>query len=105
MVSTKEIKHLAKLAHLHLSEKAIKKYQKELSKILDYVSQLQKAKIKDVSLMENFGFLRKDETWLELIAQGEKLLAQAPLKEKDFIKTKGIFAQSKKTIKRSRKIQ
>jgi len=106
MISKKEIEHLAKLAHLYLDQKEIKRYQKEISEILDYVSQLKRAKVDEVIKQEAgmFGSFRPDEVWSEKIASLEELLNNAPLKEKNFIKTKSVFAKSKKTIKRSTKI-
>lgn len=47
MIKKEEIKHIADLAKLKLKEKEVKKYQKELAQILDYVSQLQKIPLKD----------------------------------------------------------
>ncbi len=106
MISEEEIKHLAKLSHLYLDKKQIKKYQKELSEILDYVSKLQVVEKTDISEIdsENFANFRPDETWQEKICSAEELLASVPARQKNFIKTKGVFAQSKKTIKKSTKI-
>ncbi len=106
MISEEEIKHLAELAHLYLGPKEIKKYQKELSEILAYVSQLQKAKIEKSAKAEPeiVGDFRPDETWSEKISTPDDLLKSSPAREKDFIKTKSVFAKSKKTIKKSTKI-
>jgi len=49
MISEKEVKHIAKLARLGLTGKEIKKFQKELSSILDYFEKLKEV---DVSKIE-----------------------------------------------------
>ena len=45
MVTIEEVKKLAKLSHLKLSEQEAEKYQAELNAILGYVEQLQSADI------------------------------------------------------------
>ena len=40
MISKQEVEHIAKLARLGLTEKEIEKFQRELSKILDYIEKL-----------------------------------------------------------------
>ena len=40
MILKKEVEHIAKLARLGLTEKEIEKFQRELSKILDYIEKL-----------------------------------------------------------------
>jgi len=44
MISDDEVRHIAKLAKINLSDKEIKKFAGELSKILDYFAILQKVK-------------------------------------------------------------
>ena len=39
-LTTDEVKHIAKLSRLNLTEEEIKKFQGQLSKIVDYISQL-----------------------------------------------------------------
>lgn len=39
-LTTDEVKHIAKLSKLDLGEEEIKKFQGQLSKIVDYISQL-----------------------------------------------------------------
>lgn len=47
MISTEEIKKLADLARIRISEAETKKLQDDLGKILDYVSELKKAPTAD----------------------------------------------------------
>jgi aspartyl/glutamyl-tRNA(Asn/Gln) amidotransferase subunit C (EC 6.3.5.-) len=47
-IGKEEVKHIAKLARLGLSEREIEKYQKELSKILDYIEKLKEIDVSNV---------------------------------------------------------
>lgn len=47
-LSKKSVEHLAKLAKLELSKKELEKYSKDLSSVLDYVSEISKLNLKDV---------------------------------------------------------
>ncbi len=49
MISKNEVKHIAKLARLDLSEQEIKKYQEQLEGILSYVEKLQKVDTKNIA--------------------------------------------------------
>jgi aspartyl-tRNA(Asn)/glutamyl-tRNA(Gln) amidotransferase subunit C len=41
-ITSEEIKHIAKLANLKIGDKEVNKFQKQLSSVLDYVSELEK---------------------------------------------------------------
>ena len=45
MIKKQQVEHIAKLARLGLSSLEIKQYQKELSKILDYMALLEQADV------------------------------------------------------------
>ncbi|MDI3496516.1 MAG: aspartyl-tRNA(Asn)/glutamyl-tRNA(Gln) amidotransferase subunit [Patescibacteria group bacterium] len=53
-----EIKHIAQLARLQLSEKELVEYQKELSSILDYVATLKEVDTTKVEPTAQIGNLR-----------------------------------------------
>ena len=96
MISKEEVKHIAKLARLGLSEKEIEKFQKELSSILDYVEKLKKvdvAKIEATShplAVENV--MREDEEKSKLKTQNSKrLLDLAPETKNGYVKVKSIL--------------
>jgi len=102
MLSKEEVKHIAKLARLGLSEGEIEKFQKELSSILDYIEKLKEvdvAKVKPTSHsreMENV--MRKDHTQIsEKFERASKekiskrLLDLAPETKNGYLKTKSIF--------------
>jgi len=85
MLTKEEVKHIAKLARLGLTEKEVEKYQKELSAILDYIGKLKEADVSGVEptshsvLLENV--TRKDEVF-----QFNKKLIEGYLKVKSILK-------------------
>jgi aspartyl-tRNA(Asn)/glutamyl-tRNA(Gln) amidotransferase subunit C len=94
MISKEEVKHIAKLARLELTEKEIEKMQKDLSAILDYFNLLKKAPApaeasagKAEKINSN---LRKDEVISSYNIRDE-IIAQAPDKKDDYIKVKSIL--------------
>jgi len=99
MISKEQVKHIAKLTRLKLTEEEASKYQKELAKILDYVGQLQKIDTKDIPPCSGGTDLknvfRKDEPEIKVKEKSQKLVDQAPSKQKDLIKTKGVFYETK----------
>jgi aspartyl-tRNA(Asn)/glutamyl-tRNA(Gln) amidotransferase subunit C len=93
MLNQEQIKHLAKLARLDLTEAELLKYQKQISEVLEFVGQLKKV---DTNYLEEKGIknsapLRDDIGEMRTKEDQDNLLNQAPLKEGNFIKTKGIF--------------
>ncbi len=95
MITKKDIEHIAKLARLGISMKDLEKFQKEISLILDYVSQLQKA---DTSKVEPIFHItgakditRKDESQKIEIDKVKKILDAAPETKDGYIKVKAVF--------------
>ena len=92
MISKEEVKHIAGLARLDLSEKEVEKMQKDLSAILDYFDLLKKAP-KPEKLLKTEGNLsatRKDEV-ISSHDLSDELIAAAPDKKDDYIKVKSIL--------------
>jgi aspartyl-tRNA(Asn)/glutamyl-tRNA(Gln) amidotransferase subunit C len=94
MITKKEVQHIAKLARLGLTEKEIRKMEKELSKILDYIEKLKEvdiSKVKPTShslLLENV--MREDKS-SKLKVESSKLLELAPETKNGYLKVKSIF--------------
>jgi len=94
MISKEEVKHIAKLARLGLTEKEVGKFQKELSSILDYIEKLKEVDISKVeptsqsTEMENV--MRRDEG-LRSKVKGSRLLELAPETKNGYLKTKSIL--------------
>jgi aspartyl-tRNA(Asn)/glutamyl-tRNA(Gln) amidotransferase subunit C len=92
-LTTDQVKYVAKLANLPISEKEEKLYAEQLSKILDYVDQLNSV---DTSKVEpTFNVTGKSSVWRE-DEVGESLtqteaLKNAPKAKNGFFVAKGVF--------------
>ena len=97
MISKKEVQHIAKLARLDLTEKEMKKFQKELHSILDYISKLNEidAATARVSAADyNFSsenVMREDRASKKNKEYALRLLKLAPKTEKGYLKVKSIL--------------
>ncbi|OGZ18808.1 MAG: asparaginyl/glutamyl-tRNA amidotransferase subunit C [Candidatus Nealsonbacteria bacterium RBG_13_42_11] len=97
MISNDEVKHVAKLARLSLTEKETEKFQKELSSILDYVAELKELDVSDIPAtshpFEAENVTRKD--W-ERISDSKsqatkKIIDLAPETKESYFKVKSIL--------------
>lgn len=91
--STLDVRHLAHLARLHLSEEETAAFQAQLGQVLDYVRSLEKLDVSDVEPTAHaapvFNVFRADEPQ-ESFTPAEAL-ANAPRKANDlFIVTKVV---------------
>ena len=95
MIKKKEVKHIAKLTRISLSQKEIEKLQRELSLILDYIEKLKEVDISKVEptiyslKIENI--MREDKINEKLKIKNEKLLELAPETKKGYLKVKKII--------------
>jgi aspartyl-tRNA(Asn)/glutamyl-tRNA(Gln) amidotransferase subunit C len=77
-----QVRHIAKLARLTLSDDEVKKFTKELTAILDYVDVLQKVDTNGVEPLKQVTGLTsafRDDVITDAIAPPEPLLATSPL--------------------------
>lgn len=90
-----QVNHVAKLANLPLSAEEEEKYSEQLSKILEYIDQLNKVDTSGVEPTFNVSgqsnIEAKDELG-ECLPQ-EDVLSNAPKKENGFFVTKGVFEE------------
>jgi len=105
MISREEVKHIAKLARLGLTEKEIKKFQKELSSILDYFVLLKEVDVSKTEptshsiLVENVVRNDKIQKSPDFVgiptcrekAKSQKLLKLAPETKDSYLKVKSIL--------------
>lgn len=96
MITPKELEHLATLARIKLTDEDKKSLAKEFDSILGYVDQLKKVNVKmdaegRVGAVRNV--TRADEAHPVSAEDRERLLDEAPDREKDFIAVKKIIAQ------------
>ncbi|MCD6429532.1 Asp-tRNA(Asn)/Glu-tRNA(Gln) amidotransferase subunit GatC [bacterium] len=95
MLSKDEVKHVANLARIKLSEEELQKMQGELVKILDYIEKLKELDVESLEptthsvLLKNV--FREDKPEEKSKEEGKKLIQLAPQKEDRFIKIKSVF--------------
>jgi len=94
---TIDVKHIAKLARMGLTEEEEKKFAKDLSSILDFVTKLKEADTKGVEPTAQvtgvFNVFREDE--INAAGQDEQtkkqILGNVPAKERGYIKVKRVL--------------
>lgn len=95
MLTKQEVEHIAKLARLELSQSEVKKIQKELSSILDYIDQLKKAAISGVQPTSHSIFIenvmREDKLIARKLESKRKLIEKFPAAKGGYLKTKSIL--------------
>jgi len=111
MIIKEEVQHIAKLARLGLKEREIQKFQKELSKILDYIEKLKEVDISKVKpnihSLPLKNIMREDviesqksklhtpppasQPLVGLLVKSQKLIDMAPEKKERYFKTKSIL--------------
>ena len=94
MISKEEVKHIAKLARLGLSQEEIEKFQKELSSILDYIEKLKEVDVSEVKPMSHSvrieNVMRSDKEKSEK-ESSKTLLDSAPETKEGYLKVKQIL--------------
>ncbi len=92
MITTDEVKHVAKLARLELTEEEINKYSKQLGEILKYVEQMNEVDTTGVEPMPHaipvYNVMRDDVVKYEQTK--EELMANAPYEEDGFFRVPKI---------------
>jgi len=95
MISKEEVKKIAKLARLGLSEKEIEKFQKDLSSILDYFEKLKEIDVSNVSAtshsIEIENVTRGDNIESIKPDTQKNLMALMPEKKESYLKVKSIL--------------
>lgn len=93
MISKEQVKHIAKLARLSLTEQEIKKFQKELSDTLDYINilkELNVEKIKPTSQVTGLNNVYREDKAGKSLARAEALCG-AKYQHNSYFKTKRIL--------------
>lgn len=94
-LTREQVKHIAKLANLPLTEEQEDEYALQLSKILDYMDQLNEVFTDPVeptfNVLELNTIERKDEPSVDLTQ--EEALSNAQRKESGFFIAKGVFEE------------
>jgi aspartyl-tRNA(Asn)/glutamyl-tRNA(Gln) amidotransferase subunit C len=90
-----DVLHIAKLANLPLGKEEIKKYEEQLSSILEYIEKLKKVKTDDVSetsQVTNLENVTKDDITNPSLSQKEAL-SNTKSQQDGLFKVKAIFEQ------------
>ncbi len=94
-ISKKEVKHIAHLARLNVSDKEIDLFQKDLREILGYVDRLKALKTqkqKNIMTKRIFNVFRKDKISTKRSAHEiRNLLKEAPERKGNFFKVLSVF--------------
>ena len=95
MIKKEEVKHIAKLARLGLSENEEKKMTKDLSLILDYFDKLKEVDVSNVDLASQNTVIknikRKDNSSGPSLERSEELLKGTPNKKGRYVKVRAVF--------------
>ena len=92
-ITVDEIKHIAKLARIELSEAELLKFQGDLNKVLGYIEVLKTVDTEGVEPLASVTGLQN--VWREDVAEDsglqKQLIDNAPSKSGRFIKVKKVF--------------
>lgn len=95
LLDKEKTKKVAKLANLPVSVEELDKYSEQLSKILDYIDQLEKVDVKDIepayNVSVNQSKMREDEVKRSL--HQDETLQNASQSKDGFFVTKGVFEE------------
>lgn len=95
MLTKEEVKHIALLARIGLKEEEIEKYQKDLSSVLDFFTQLQEVNTDDVQVVGQI--VGRTNSWREDKERDfpkdrkQAILKNVPETKDQSIKVKSVF--------------
>ena len=95
MIDKKLVDHIAKLSRLHLDEEDAKKYQEQLTKILNYIDQLNKLDVSNVKPFIHPGDAKcmfREDTQRESVTR-EEATKNSPEKLADFFSVPKVIEE------------
>ena len=96
MINKETVDNLAKLARLELSEEEKSKYSKQLSEVIKYIEQIQKAPEHLLNYNEMKQTMGRVDLVDEVILEDRKLLTdQFPRKQHDYLQVPAVFKKNK----------
>ncbi len=93
MLSKEEVKKIAGLARINLTEKEVEKFQKELSAILDYVNELKQVNVeglKEIAQVTGLVNIQREDKVL-MAENHEDIFNNAPEMKDGYFKVKAIL--------------
>jgi aspartyl-tRNA(Asn)/glutamyl-tRNA(Gln) amidotransferase subunit C len=99
MINQEQVNHIAKLARIKLTKQEVKKFQKELSAILDYIKTLNEVDVSRIEptfhasedFIDEKTLMRPDKSESQPEEVVDELIKSAPDKKARHIKVKAIF--------------
>jgi len=93
MITKDEVKHIAELARIGVSEKDVEKFSRDLSVVLDWIEELKKADIEGISEVSHISGMENSvrEDKAEKFLEAEKIIELFPEKKERYDKVKSIF--------------
>lgn len=95
MLNVKEIKHVASLARIGVTEEDIEKYQKDLSSILDYFKELEEINTDAVEeighITGSFNNMKDDKVVETSEKERDDIMKNAPDERDGQFKVKAVF--------------
>lgn len=95
-ISKKDVKYIAGLARIELTEQEEEKFEKELSSILGFIDKLNEVETKNTEPMAGGGELlnkTRGDSLLDDSLEGKsaELIKQVPEKKENWVKVKQVF--------------
>jgi aspartyl-tRNA(Asn)/glutamyl-tRNA(Gln) amidotransferase subunit C len=95
MLTTEEVKHIALLARIGLSDSEVEKYRKELSGVLDFFHELGELDLSKETTDDGMPVKENDTREDRVVEFGgvgrEDILNGVPVKKDGFIKVRSVF--------------
>src|SRR3990167_9519093 len=96
MITFEEVEHLAKLARIGMTDEEKRELQKDLERILDYVSEIKEVSEKiETVVSEHRNVFREDGNPHETGKFTEDILNLAPARVGNYIKVKKVLEQGR----------
>lgn len=96
MISKEDVKHIAKLSRIELSDKEVKRFQKDLSSVLDYFEMLKEVDTEGVmpTFHSSENYFKENVVRQDRVESGDiadELINAASDKKERYIKVKSVF--------------
>ncbi|HEX3095823.1 MAG TPA: Asp-tRNA(Asn)/Glu-tRNA(Gln) amidotransferase subunit GatC [Patescibacteria group bacterium] len=93
MLTEEEVKKVAQMARIEMSDQEVTKFQKDLSSVLDYVAELQQVDTEGLEIVSSVTGLENVERpdVARVIDYQEEILANAPERKDKYYKVKSIL--------------
>ncbi|MDD5083469.1 MAG: Asp-tRNA(Asn)/Glu-tRNA(Gln) amidotransferase subunit GatC [Candidatus Moranbacteria bacterium] len=95
MLSKEEVKHIALLARIGVKDDEVEKYQEDLSGVLDFFKDLEKADVSAVSVPRQIigreNGMRGDNAYERAPHQTELIMNNVPETKGKYVKVKSVF--------------